>query len=143
MGLCLWGFSRQEYWSGLPCPPPGNLPNPGIEPRPPALQADSLPSEPLGKPMSTGVGSLTIFEGIFPTQELNQDLLHCRCVLYQLDYQGRPMSYLTQDYLQKVRFCSHITLHCTFFFFYCKVSCVYREGNGTQLQYSCLDRGAW
>ena len=44
------GFSRQEYWSGLPRPPPGDLPSPGIEPRSPALQADSLPSEPPGKP---------------------------------------------------------------------------------------------
>ena len=44
--LCPWGFSRQEYWSGLPCPPPGDLPNPGIEPRSPALQVDSLLSEP-------------------------------------------------------------------------------------------------
>ena len=44
------GFSREEYWSGLPCPLPGDLPNPGIEPRSPALQADSLPSEPPGKP---------------------------------------------------------------------------------------------
>jgi len=43
------GFSRQEYWSGLPCPPPGDLPNPGIEPRSPALQVDSLQSEPPGK----------------------------------------------------------------------------------------------
>ena len=42
-------FSRQEYWSGLPCPPPGDLPNPGVEPRSSALQADSL-SEPSGKP---------------------------------------------------------------------------------------------
>ena len=47
---CSWGFSRQEYWSGLPCPPPGDLPNPGIEPRSLALQEDSLPSEPPGKP---------------------------------------------------------------------------------------------
>ena len=39
------GFSRQEYRSGLPCPPPGDLPNPGIEPRSPALQANSLPSK--------------------------------------------------------------------------------------------------
>ena len=39
------GFSRQEYWSGLPFPSPGNLPNPGIEPGSPALQADSLPTE--------------------------------------------------------------------------------------------------
>ena len=43
------GFSRQEYWSGLPFPSPGDLPNPGIEPGSPALQADALPSEPTGK----------------------------------------------------------------------------------------------
>ena len=43
-------FSKQEYWSGLPFPSPGNLPNPGIESRSPALQADALPSELLGKP---------------------------------------------------------------------------------------------
>ena len=43
--LCPWGFSRQEYWSGLPFPPPGDLPNPGIEPGSPALKADSSPSE--------------------------------------------------------------------------------------------------
>ena len=44
------GFSRQEYWSGLPFPSPGELPNPGIKHRSPELQADSLPYEPLGKP---------------------------------------------------------------------------------------------
>ena len=44
------GFSRQEYWSGLPFPSPGYLPNPGIKPGSPALQTDALPSEPLGKP---------------------------------------------------------------------------------------------
>ena len=48
--LCPWGFSRQEYWSGLPCAPPGDLPNPGIEPGSPALQADSLLSESPRKP---------------------------------------------------------------------------------------------
>ena len=42
-------FSRQEYWSGLPFPSPGDLPNPGIKPGSPILWADSLPSEPLGK----------------------------------------------------------------------------------------------
>ena len=42
------GFSRQEHWSGLPFPSPGDLPDPGIEPRFPALQADTLPSEPPG-----------------------------------------------------------------------------------------------
>ena len=44
-------FSRQEYWSGLPCPPPGDLPNPGIEPRSPVLQTDSLPSDHQGSPV--------------------------------------------------------------------------------------------
>ena len=43
-------FSRQEYWRGLPFPSPGDLPNPGMEPGSPALQADSLPYEPPGKP---------------------------------------------------------------------------------------------
>ena len=46
------GFSRQEYWSGLPFPSPGDLPDPGIKPRSPALQADALPSEPPGKPLN-------------------------------------------------------------------------------------------
>ena len=45
-----WNFSRQEFWSGLPFPSPGDLPNIGIEHRSPVLQADSLQSEPQGKP---------------------------------------------------------------------------------------------
>ena len=48
------GFSRQEYWSGLPFPFPGALPNPGIKPGFPALQADASLSEPPGKSMETG-----------------------------------------------------------------------------------------
>ena len=51
--LCPWGFSRQEYWNELSFPPPGDRPNPAIEPRSPALQAGSLPSGPLGKPRNT------------------------------------------------------------------------------------------
>ena len=47
-------FSRQEYWSGLPFPSPGDPPNPGIEPGSPTLQADALPSEPPGKHLSQG-----------------------------------------------------------------------------------------
>ena len=49
-GSSVHGILRQEYWSGLPSPPPGDLPNPGIEPRSPTLQADSLPSELPGQP---------------------------------------------------------------------------------------------
>ena len=48
--LCPWGFSRQEYWNGLLCPPSGDLLNPGIKPRSPALQSDSLLSESPEKP---------------------------------------------------------------------------------------------
>ena len=50
------GFSRQECWSGLPFPSPGDLPNPGTEPGSPALQTDALPSEPPGKPKCDLVG---------------------------------------------------------------------------------------
>ena len=99
-------FSRPEYWNGLPCPPLGDLPNPGSKPglpqcrrilyhlrhqgnlrilewvaypfsrgssQPrnwtgvPALQADSLPAELQGKPKNTGVSSLSLLQGIFPT----------------------------------------------------------------------------
>ena len=49
-------FSRAEYWSGYPFPSPGDLPNPGIEPRSPTLQADSLIAEPQGEPKNIAVG---------------------------------------------------------------------------------------
>ena len=57
-----------------------------IEPRSRALQVDSLPSEPAGKPENTGVGSLSLLQGILLTQESNWGLLHCRWILYQLSY---------------------------------------------------------
>ena len=69
---------------------PGDLPNPGIEPRSPGLQADSLPAEPQGKTKYTRVGGLYLLQGIFPTQESNRGLLYCRQILYQLSYQGTP-----------------------------------------------------
>ena len=86
-----WGFSRKEYWSGLPCLPPGDLPNPRIEPGSPTLQADPLLSEPPGKPMNMGVGSQSLLQGIFLTQKSSWGLLHCRRILYQLSYQGSPI----------------------------------------------------
>ena len=63
------------------------LPNPGIKPTSPALQVDSLPSEPPRKPKNTRVGSLSLLHGIFPNQESKLGLLHCRQILYQLSYQ--------------------------------------------------------
>ena len=74
----------------LLCPPPEDLPYPGIKPRSPALQVDSLPSQPQRKPKKTGLSSLSFLPGIFPTQELNWGLMHCRRILYQLCYQGSP-----------------------------------------------------
>ena len=69
---------------------PGDLPNPGIEPRSPALQTDSFPAEPQGKPQNTGVVSLSLLQGIFPTQGSNPGLPHCRRILYQLNHKGSP-----------------------------------------------------
>ena len=54
-------FSRQEYWSGLPFPSPGDLPNPEIEAGLPALQADSLQSEPPGKPMQYRISKIMVY----------------------------------------------------------------------------------
>ena len=68
----------------------GIFPTQGSEPMSPPLQVDSLPAEPQGKPKNTGVGSLSLLQQIFLTQELNQGLLHCRWILYQLGYQGSP-----------------------------------------------------
>ena len=94
-------FSRLEYWSGQPFPSPGDLPNPEIQPRSPALQADPLLAEPQGKPKNTGVGSLSFSRGVFPTQELNHSVLHCRQILYQLSYWGsQPLDTRYQLYLR-------------------------------------------
>ena len=81
-------FSRQEYWSGLPFLSSRDLSNPGIKPRSSTLQADSLPPEPQGKPKNAGVGSLSLLQGIFPTQGLNPGFPQCRQVPYHLGYQG-------------------------------------------------------
>ena len=58
-------ISRQEYWSGLPCPLPGSIPNSGIYPRSSALQVDSLPAEPPGKPKNPGVIAYPFSRGSF------------------------------------------------------------------------------
>ena len=83
-----WNSPGQNTGVDSLFPSPGYLPNPGIEPRSPALHVDSIPAEPEGKPKITGVGSLSLLQGIFPTQESNQGLLHCRWILYQLSYEG-------------------------------------------------------
>ena len=91
-GSSVHGDSPGKNASGLPCPPPGDLPKPGIEPRSPTLQKDSLLSEPPGQPKNTGVGSLSLLQGNFLTQESKWGLLHSRQILYQLSYLGRLYS---------------------------------------------------
>ena len=99
--LCPWGFSRQEYWSGLPYPPPGDIPKPGIEPRSPPLRVDFLPSETPGEPKKTGVGSWSLLQGNFLTQKSNQGLLHCWWILYQLNHPGSPLIERRQAQMKK------------------------------------------
>ena len=93
------GILQAEYWSGLSCPPPGDLPNPGIEPRSPALQADSLLSKTPGNPKNTGAGSLSFLQGTFPTWELDQGLLHCRQTL-PAELSGKPHIHTTWDLMR-------------------------------------------
>ena len=69
------GILQAKMLEWVAMPSPKDLPNPVIEPRSPILQADSLLTEPLGKPKNTGVGSLPLLQGLFPTQELNLGLL--------------------------------------------------------------------
>ena len=84
------GILQARILEWVPFPSPGDLLNAGIKPKSPALQADSLTTEPQGKPKNAGVGSLSLLQGIFQTQESNQSLLHFRQILYQLSYQGSP-----------------------------------------------------
>ena len=83
------GSLRTREWVAYPFSV--DLPDPGIKPGSPALQADSLPAEPQGKPKNTGLGNLSLLQGIFLTQELNWGVLHCRRIFYQLSYQGSPL----------------------------------------------------
>ena len=74
--------TRIQEWAAFP------FSRGSSQPRSPALRADSLPAEPQGKPKNTGMGSLSLLQGVFLTQELNWCLLHCSWILYQLSCQG-------------------------------------------------------
>ena len=80
----------QEYWSGLLFPSPGGCPDSGIEPRSPALQADSLLSEPQDKPKNTGVGSLPLLQETFPTQGIERGSLALQANSLPAELPGKP-----------------------------------------------------
>ena len=92
-----WNSPGQNTGVGSLFLPPGDLPNPGIKPRSPASKADSLPAEPQGKPKNIGVGSLSLPQWIFLTQESNWGLLHYSRILYQLSYQGSPLFTIAKE----------------------------------------------
>ena len=86
---------------------------PRIKLRSVTLQADSLPTEPQGKPKNMGMGSLSLLQRNFPTQGLNQSLLHCRQILYQLSYQGSPkrdsgISFFFSFFLPRITFTEYV-----------------------------------
>ena len=92
--LCPWRLSKQEYWSGLQCLPPENLPNPGIELRSPVLQADFLLSAPPGTSKNTGVGSLSLHGGLpDPEIELGSPALQADSLPAEL--LGKPRTHHT------------------------------------------------
>ena len=117
-----------EYWTALPCSPPGDLPNSGIEPRSPALQADSLPSEPPGKPKNTGVGSLSLLQGIFPNPGIKPGSPALQADCLPAEPPGKPFPTVTSMlFLQTAR---HIpatgTLHWLFLLLQCSSPvCIY------------------
>ena len=83
----LWNSPGQN--TRRPFPFVGDLPKPGIRTRFPKLKVDSLPSEPQGTSKNTGVGSLSLLQWIFPTQELNQDLLQFRQIFLPTELSGK------------------------------------------------------
>ena len=110
----------------------GIFPTQGSNPGLPTLQADSLPAELQGKPKNIGVGSLSLLQRIFLTQQSN--LLHCRQIFYQLSYQGSPYK---------------ILLRCFPFFFPCYIFepwCVfytYRTSQPRSVTLQMLNSSVW
>ena len=85
------GFSRQGYWTGLPFPSPGDLPNPGTEPRSPPLRADALPSEPLGKPHFEGKDWLS---NIIPIMQLSNLKSNFNIIITRYSFHKKALVHL-------------------------------------------------
>ena len=122
-GFSIHGIFRHEYWSGLPFPSPGHLPYPGIEPGSPALEADTLPSEPPGK------------SKISSSFKECKHLFCCDHFTAHNPHQQFIVDLMPSVLLPKSLYIYHYIRHHS------------GEGNGTPLQYSCLenpmDGGAW
>ena len=97
MDYTLLGILQARILTWVAFPSPGDFPNLGIEPRSSALQVDSLPAEPQGKPKNRGMGILSLLQGFFLTQESNWGLPHYSWFVYQLSYQGYVRSYLMKQ----------------------------------------------
>ena len=91
------GFSRQEYWSGLPFPSPGDLPDPGIEPRSPKLQADALTSAPPGKPMSNVDSTIKNIDITFQTNVCLVKAMVFPVVMYRCESWTQKAEYRRND----------------------------------------------
>ena len=144
-GPLFMGFPRQEYWSGPPCPPPGDLPNPGIEtaaPADPVLQVDSLLLSHWGSP----IFCLYLYVYTFVNIRWDSSFERCRPSTYKETCSG--MSYhLSFQSVQSEYY--RVSIYRTDEVLYINDSLIahFREGNGTPLQYSCLenpmDGGVW
>ena len=103
-GSFIHGIFQQEYWSGLPFPSPGDLPDVEIEPGSPALQADAFTvwATREAHVKHTRVGSLSLLQGIFPTQGWNPGLPHCRWIVYQLSHKDKSIRSLQTTVWQQL-----------------------------------------
>ena len=163
-------FSRPEYWEWVAFPFSRGSSQTRDQTQVSCIAVGSLPAEPQGKPKNTGVGSLSLLQWMFPIQESNWGLLHCRQILYQLRYQGSPIFLRIRVFCKESALLIRWPEHWSFSISPSNVSLVAQmvknlpanardmslnpgsgrspgEGNGNPLQYSCpgnpMNRGAW
>ena len=97
------GFSRQEHWSGLPFPSPGDFPNRGIRHRSPTLQEDSLTSKPWGKPKNTGVDSLSLLTGDLPNSGIEPGSPALQVDSLPAELPGKPKFIIHTLYIKAIK----------------------------------------